>query len=62
MLGQIPLDIRIRELTDSGNPPVVQEPDSHYSIAFGGIARKSAAMLALQPKDYSAKFPKIVVK
>jgi ATP-binding protein involved in chromosome partitioning len=62
MLGQIPLDIRIRELTDMGNPPVVQEPDSHYAKIFGSIARKTAARLALQPKDYSAKFPKIVVK
>ncbi len=62
MLGQIPLEMRIRELTDGGNPPVVCEPDSHYAKAFAVAARKAAAKLALQPKDYSAKFPKIVVK
>lgn len=62
LLGQIPLHMRIRELTDSGTPPVAQEPQSGYSQRFAEIARSAAARLSLQPKDYSAKFPKIVVK
>lgn len=62
MLGAIPLDIHIRELTDSGVPPVVQAPDNHYAKAFFNVARKVAAALSLQTKDYSAKFPKVVVK
>jgi ATP-binding protein involved in chromosome partitioning len=61
VLGAIPLDIRIREMTDSGNPPVVQETDSHYAKAFCEVGRKVAAKLSLQVKDYSARFPKIVV-
>lgn len=61
LLGTVPLDIKIREMTDNGNPPVIQDPESHYARLFGEIARKVAAKLALQAKDYSAKFPKIVV-
>lgn len=61
-LATIPLNIRIRELTDSGNSPVVQDPESLYAKAFCEMARKVAAKLALQTKDYSAKFPKIVIE
>jgi ATP-binding protein involved in chromosome partitioning len=62
MLLSIPLDIRIREMTDSGRPPVVQEPEGREAKLFYGLARKIAAALSLQAKDYSAKFPKIVVQ
>jgi ATP-binding protein involved in chromosome partitioning len=62
VLGNVPLDLHIREMTDAGHPPVLQAPDSQYSKAFYEIARKTAASLALQTKDYSAKFPKIVVE
>lgn len=62
LLGAIPLDIRIREMTDSGHPPVVQDPDSHYAKAFREAARQAAAALSLQTKDYSARFPKVVVE
>lgn len=61
LLGTIPLDMRIREMTDSGNPPVVSDPTSIYACAFSDIARRVAAKLSLQSKDYSARFPKIVV-
>lgn len=61
LLPAIPLQIRIRELTDSGHPTVAHEPDGHEAKLFYEIARKIAAVLSLQPKDYSAKFPKIVV-
>jgi hypothetical protein len=40
----------------------VHEPTGVYAKAFAVVARKTAAKIALQPKDYSAKFPKIVVK
>ncbi len=43
VLGAIPLAISIREMTDSGQPPVVQEPDSHYAKAFREIARTIAS-------------------
>ena len=62
LLQAVPLDIRIREMTDSGYPPVVKAPESDYAKTFREMARKVAAKLALQTKDFSAKFPKIVVE
>lgn len=62
LLGSIPLSLPIREMTDSGNPPVAQAPESSVAQAFMEIARKASAKLACQTKDYSAKFPKIVVE
>ena len=62
MLGAIPLDRHIREMTDGGNPTVVQAPDSAYAKAFITIAEKVVAKLAEQPKDYSGIFPKVKVE
>jgi len=62
LLGQLPLDIRIREQTDSGNPTVIGDPQSTAAIAYRGAARRMAAVLARQGKDYSKLFPKIVVE
>lgn len=39
-LGEIPLDIKIRETADGGAPIVVSEPDSPHSQAYMEIARK----------------------
>ena len=61
-LGALPLDIRIREETDSGKPTVVAEPDSRIAQIYREIARKAAAKLALQAKSYAAKFPNIVIQ
>jgi len=62
LLGSIPLDLRIREMTDSGNPPVIQDPASHHAAIFFAMAQKLSEKLASQPKDYSSRFPKIVVE
>ncbi len=62
LLGQLPLDMKIRESADAGQPSVASEPDSAISQTYREIARKISAKLALQSKDYSAKFPKIVVE
>ena len=61
-LGALPLDIRIREETDSGKPTVVAEPDSRIAQIYCEIARRTAARLSLQGKDYAAKFPQIVIQ
>jgi len=61
-LGAIPLAIEIRQMTDGGVPPVVQAPDSEYAKAFIDVAAKVTDMLSKQPKNYAAKFPKIVVE
>ena len=62
MLGALPLDIRIREQADSGNPTVAAEPDSPSSAIYRRIARRIAAKIAVQGEDHSAKFPNIVVQ
>lgn len=62
LLGALPLDINIRQYADSGRPTVVAEPDSRAAEIYRDIARKMAARLSLKAKDYSAKFPNIVVQ
>ncbi len=62
LLGSLPLDIHIREETDSGKPTVVAQPESRVTQIYREIARKTAAKLSLQAKDYAAKFPRIVIQ
>jgi ATP-binding protein involved in chromosome partitioning len=62
LLGQLPLDIRIREETDSGKPTVIADPECRISQAYREIARNATAKLALRSKDYAAKFPSIVIQ
>jgi ATP-binding protein involved in chromosome partitioning len=61
-LGKLPLQLSIREQTDSGMPSVVAEPDGQVAGIYKEIARKVAVKVAEQAKDMSAKFPTIVVK
>ncbi len=46
LLGSLPLDIRIREQTDSGRPTVVAEPEGRIAQAYHEIARRTTARLA----------------
>lgn len=62
LLGALPLDLRIRQQTDSGAPTVVAEPDSDIAARYREIARKVAVRVADKARDMSAKFPTIVVK
>jgi ATP-binding protein involved in chromosome partitioning len=60
-LGALPLDRSIREETDSGKPTVVAEPEGRIAQLYREIARRVAAKLSLQAKDYTTKFPTIKV-
>jgi len=62
LLGSLPLDIQIREFADSGRPTVVADPDGRPTEIYKSIARKMAGKLALRTKDYSNKFPNIVIQ
>ena len=62
LLGELPLDIRIREDADGGTPTVVAEPESARALAYLQMARRTAARLATLNKDYSRVFPKITVE
>ncbi len=61
-LGSLPLDISIREQTDSGNPSVAAEPKGPIAQRYREIARRAAAQLALAGKDYAGAFPKLVIE
>jgi ATP-binding protein involved in chromosome partitioning len=62
LLGQLPLDIHIREDADSGKPSVVANPEGRVAEIYRDIARKTAAKLSLQGKSYATKFPSIVIQ
>lgn len=62
MLGALPLDISIRENADGGLPSVVADPEGAIAHSYRDIARRVAAGLSLQARDYSAAFPNIVVQ
>jgi ATP-binding protein involved in chromosome partitioning len=62
LLGALPLDRRIREGVDNGKPTVAMDPQSAVAQAYRDIACRLAAKLSLRAKDYSAKFPKIVIQ
>ena len=62
LLGTLPLDINIREQTDSGKPPVVADPDGRVAEIYRAIARRVAVKIAEKQQDRSAAFPKIVIQ
>jgi ATP-binding protein involved in chromosome partitioning len=61
-LGALPLDINIRIQVDSGQPTVAVDPDSPAAQMYKAIARKATAKLALKAKDFSTRFPNIVIQ
>jgi ATP-binding protein involved in chromosome partitioning len=58
-LGELPLDIAIRETSDSGHPIVVAAPDSEHSKVYRGIAARLWAQLGGSPARTA---PRIVVE
>jgi ATP-binding protein involved in chromosome partitioning len=61
LLGQLPLNIRIREQTDGGRPTVVAEPDSALGRAWRDLARRTAARLSVSGAE-AGGFPSITVE
>ena len=62
LLGSLPLDIKIRQDADGGHPSVISDPDGRIAQYYREIARRIGAKLSLQGKDYSQKFPNIVIQ
>jgi ATP-binding protein involved in chromosome partitioning len=60
-LGEIPLDIRIRETSDEGTPIVVAEPDGPHAKTFRAIAARVWDGVALA-RASSRPPPRIVVE
>lgn len=61
-LGGLPLDIKIREQTDSGKPSVVADPDGPVAKIYKQIARRVAVKIGDLAQDHSGAFPKIVIQ
>src|SRR5438094_2465528 len=61
-LGGLPLDISIREQTDSGRPTVISDPDGRIAAIYKEIARRTAVFVAQKAEDFSGKFPNIVIQ
>ena len=57
-LGEVPLDMAIREMSDAGTPIVVAEPDGPHAAAFREIAAKVWANVAESHREA----PRIVVE
>jgi len=57
-LGEVPLDVAIRETSDGGRPIVVSEPDSENALIFRRMAAAVAAALGAE----SPAAPRIVVE
>ena len=62
LLAELPLDIRIREQADGGQPTVVHEPDSPLGAAYFAMARRTAAQLARLSATSGARLPTIEVE
>jgi ATP-binding protein involved in chromosome partitioning len=62
LLGELPLDIRIREQADGGRPTVVAEPESTLGRAYIQLARRTAARLARLALSEGPSFPTITVE
>jgi len=62
LLGKIPLELAIRQHMDAGEPTVVAAPESTSAKKYQSIALSLAAKLAVRKRDFSSKFPNIVVE
>ena len=60
-LGEIPLNMRIRETADSGMPIVIADPENPHSLAYREIARKIWAKVSGKAGESRAA-PRIVIE
>jgi len=61
-LGEVPLDMEIRETSDGGRPIVVSNPDSPHAKAFTAIARRVWDKVSAAAGDEARQAPKIVMQ
>lgn len=62
LLGEIPLDIRLREDSDAGIPLTEHAPRCDIALEYQKIAYRLGAAIAAREVNYSQKFPNIVVE
>ncbi|NRG18354.1 P-loop NTPase [Rhizobiales bacterium] len=61
-LGEVPLDMVIREKSDSGTPVVVTDPDGTHSAVYKEIAARVWGELERQDAEADRAPPKIVIE
>ena len=61
-LGELPLDLEIRETSDSGRPIVVSKPDSPQAAVYRDIARQVAEKIDAALAGGGRAAPRIVVQ
>ena len=61
-LGELPLDIEIRETSDSGRPIVVSNPESPHAGAYLAIARRVWEQISANLGSAAAQGPRIVMQ
>lgn len=61
LLGQLPLAAEIRADADEGRPTVARDPDGPVARRFRDTARRVAARLSLNPRNWSQAFGEIRV-
>jgi ATP-binding protein involved in chromosome partitioning len=62
LLGQLPLTLAVREAMDSGTACILAQQHPQIANLYEQAAWKLVQALADQGKDYSQRFPKIVVE
>lgn len=62
VLGQVPLDISIREQADKGQPIVVAQPESKVSQIYFTIAQQIGTQLSLQKRSFAHILPKVTIE
>jgi ATP-binding protein involved in chromosome partitioning len=62
VLGSLPLAKAIRAQADLGEPIMITDKDGTIAEAYRDVARRATAALAQKQRDYSKRFPKIVVE
>ncbi|MDP2619951.1 MAG: iron-sulfur cluster carrier protein ApbC [Hyphomicrobiales bacterium] len=61
-LGEVPLDMTIRETSDSGRPVVVSDPKSAHAMVYRDIADKAWAEIERLKSAQAASAPRIVIE
>jgi ATP-binding protein involved in chromosome partitioning len=61
-LGEVPLDMAIRETSDSGRPVVVSDPKSARAMVYRDIAKKVWAEIERLRASEAASAPRIVIE
>jgi ATP-binding protein involved in chromosome partitioning len=60
LLGELPLNMRIREQGDKGKPIVVAEPEGAVAQAYYELARRVTGELSLKPRNLSLPFSTLI--